>query len=146
MEAVALGVGVRRDGRPELADQLGQAGQEPRELAAACPEMAPERLGLEAPREVVESGRVRPVRRPDDTVAVAVEHGGPLLGDGARELADEPALARPGLPRDERRAAALAGKPRQERPQRRKLVRPAGEGKRRRQAKRPGKRGSHAHR
>ena len=84
--------------------------------------MAPKHLGVGVAHEVLERRRERAVRRPDDGVAVAVEHGRPFLGDVAGELAHEPALPRAGIAGDQRRAAPLPGGARKQRAERRELA------------------------
>ena len=115
VQAVTLGVGVRRGAR-QVADPLAQAGQKPRQLTAARAEMPAQRLWLGVRDEVLERRHERPVGRPDDAVAIAVEDGR-LCRDRVSELAHEPALARPGLAGNERCATTLGGRSRQQGPQ-----------------------------
>lgn len=71
--------------------------------------MRPQRFGVGMPNEVLERRGERAVRRADDGIAVAVEHGRTLGGDFRRELAHEPTLARAGLPREKRSATPFPG-------------------------------------
>src|SRR4029079_1079998 len=87
---------------------------------------------------------VRAVRRPDDGVAVAVEHVRPFLRDVAGELTHEPALPRPGVTGDQCGAAPLLRGARKQRAERCELARAAGEGERRREPERAGKAGGGA--
>ncbi len=136
VEPVPLGVGIGRDRPGEGADARLELREQSRQLAAGRTEMPSEHLGLRVADEVLEGGRERAVRRPDDGVAVAVEHGRALLGHVARKLPHEAALARAGIAGDERRAAPLPGGAGQKGSQRRKLVRPPRECERRREPER----------
>ena len=143
VQAVALGVGVGRDRRRQLADAVRQVGQQPRELAR--------RRGRDRPaassasvvaHELVERLDERPVRALDDRVAGAVEDERAALGRLVGELAHEAALARAGLAADEREPQ------RRRRPSRgisarssRELARAAGERERRGEAERTGEPG-----
>ena len=94
-------------GRGSSPTRVRELREDPGQLAAARPEMAPKHLGVGVAHQVLERPRVRAVRRPDDGVAVAVEHGRPFLRDVAGELAHEPALPRAGVAGDQRGAAPL---------------------------------------
>ncbi len=123
------GAGEPADARAELRESRARSTVEaPRASRAAA--------GAAGPDELVERGRERGVRRADDGVAVAVEHGRTLAGELARELPDEPALPGAGLARDERRATSLADRPRQQRAQLGELAGSAGECVRGREPKR----------
>ena len=107
VQPVALGVGIRGRHARQLADPLLEAGHETGQLPSSRTEVPAQDLRLGVGDEVVERGRERAVRRSHDAVAVAVEDGRALGRDVVRQLAHEAALPRPGLARDERRAASL---------------------------------------
>ncbi len=146
VQTVPLGVRVGSRRRSEVSHPRREARKQPGELSPARTEVPRERLRRQRRDEVLERGRERPVRRADDGVAVAVEDDRALLCRGAGELADETALAAPGLAGDERGTTALARGARQQRPQRRELVDASGEREGRREPERPGKRRASDHR
>ena len=77
----------------------------------ALPELGAQDVRVGVPHELVERLDERAVRRPHDRVAGAVEHERALVGDLARELAHEPALAR-SRPRRRRARSAAPRSPR----------------------------------
>ncbi len=138
VEPVALGVLRGGDGLGQLADAGPEIGKEPLELAAADADVGTEIGRVGRADEQVERLRERPVRRPHDGVAGAVEHERASGGRLMRELPNEPALPRAGLAADERDPPALAGRPGHQRPERRELARPAHEREGRPQPERAG--------
>ena len=109
VQPVALGVGIRRRRRRQLADALGQVGQQARELAAALAEVGAQLGGIgrraragRAPRRTGGTGAGPPRRR--RRRARRRRRGVRLLG----ELADQAALARAGLAADEREPQPVA--------------------------------------
>ena len=99
---VSGSVSARGAGSPRSG--IRRASSPPVGPSAACSS-----AGLEHPGQPLERLDERAVRRADDRVARAVEHERAALGRLGRELAHEPALARPGLPADDRHPARGAG-------------------------------------
>ena len=136
VQPVALGVRVRRRRHRQPADALGQVREQARQLAAAFAEIGAKLGRIGNARELVERLDERAIRTLDHRVAGSVEDEGSrgvgLLG----ELADEAALARPGLAADEREAQPVAVGRRDEAPEGRQLPRASRERERGGQAER----------
>ncbi len=136
VQPVALGVRVGRHRRRQLTDPARQIWQEPRELAAVRAQRGLQCGLIDASHELPDRVDERPVRTPHLGVARAVEHERPGRRGIVRELADEPALARPGLASHERESQTLPVHAGHQRTQRRELAGAPRERKRRSQAKR----------
>jgi hypothetical protein len=108
VEAVALGVGIGLDRRRKLADQSGQSGQQPRQLAAARAERGSQLLGLNHPCQAIERLDEGPERRPHHGVAGAIENKHPFRCRLAGELARQATLPDTRLARQKGHPAALA--------------------------------------
>ena len=136
VQPVALGIRIGLDRRRKLTDPNGQIGEEPRELAASGAERRPQLGRIGDPRQVVECLDERPVRRPHDSVAGAVEDECALSRRLAGELPDKPALARTRFAAEQHDPAALAVGPRHQRAQQLQLGRATDEREGRGEAKR----------
>ena len=139
VQAVALRVRIGLDRRRQLAHAERQVGQQPRQLAARGAERRAQLDRIDDARQVVERLDERPVGRPHDRVAGAVEDERAAAGRLARELAHQAALARAGLAAQQDDPPALALRHGHERPERLQLGRAADEWKRRRETERAGK-------
>ena len=117
VKPVALGVGVRGRHARQLADSLLEAGHETGQLSGSLTEVPAQDSGSVWATRWSSAVANGPCGDPDHAVAVAVEDDRALGRDLVRQLAHEPALPGPGLPRDERCTASLPGGPRQQRPQ-----------------------------
>jgi hypothetical protein len=121
VQAMALGVGIGGDRRRQPADARGQVCKQPRQLAAGAAEVRTEQLRIGGANELIERFGEGAVGRVHHGVAGAVEHVHSFAGNLLRQLAHEAALARSGLPAQQREPAALPLLARNERPQRREL-------------------------
>ena len=141
VQAMPLGVLVGHDRLRQVADVAAQVRQQPGQLAPARPQVGAQLGRIAGPHQLVERLHERPVGGADHGVAGAVQHQRAVLRRLVGDLADEPALARPGLAADQGDAAALALRARQQRPQRGHLAGTVHEREGRLQAQRPGQRG-----
>jgi hypothetical protein len=123
VQPVALGVRIGVDRRRQMPDAGGEVRDQPRQLAARRAQRGAELVGIDDARRMVERLDERPVGRAHDGVARAVEHERAGAGRLGRELAQQAALARPGLAAEQHHAAALALGHGHERPQRLELRR-----------------------
>ena len=140
VQPVALGVLVRAHGGAERACVGREIRQDPRQLPAAGAEVGAQALGRQLAHGPVERLDERPERGRDDGVARTVEHGRARIVRAPRELAHEPALARPRLAADQDQPALLRGRPREQPVERLELRLPADERQRRLGSQRAGQR------
>ncbi len=131
VEAVALGVGVGPHRRREVAEPLGEARQQPDQLAPRGTQRVSQLVLVEHARQALERLRERPVGSMDHRVAGSVQHQRARLGGLGGELADEAALARPRLSAEQHDPATLPLGRRQQQPQLPQLFGPPHERKRR---------------
>ena len=114
VEPVSLGVDVAGNGIGEIADAAAEFGEQTPELPARRADAGAQRFRVGRPDEPLDRLHERPVRRPHDRVAGAVEHKNTVGCDLPRKLPHEAALARPGLAADERDPTPLTLRPRHE--------------------------------
>ncbi len=124
-------------GRP--LTRVAEVRQQARQLTARRAEILAQELLIGAADELLECIGDRSVGRVDHGVAGAVEDEHPIVRDLVRELADQTALARPGLTTEQRDPPPLAGRPGNQRPQPGQLRQPPDERCRGRQPERTGK-------
>jgi len=97
VEAVTLGVRIGADRSGEGTEPGRQVREEPRELAAAGPERAPDAIGLERAHQELDRLDDRLVGRVDDRVGRAVENEHASGSGFVCQLSDQARLAAPGL-------------------------------------------------